>query len=109
MGTNKCSQPASKSSSDRQDFGDVNMVLKMAHFHKSSRSQWVNVHATFQIKLMVLEQDGYNITRHYLLAAQSVQYSHQLNCFSGATIDTLLVIPFDVLLPVICCFDESLL
>ena len=42
MGTNECSQPASKSSWDRQDFGDVNMVLKMAHFHKSSRLQWVN-------------------------------------------------------------------
>ena len=33
MGTNECSQPASKSSWDSQDFGDVNMVLKMAHFH----------------------------------------------------------------------------
>ena len=34
MGTNECSQPASKSSWDSQDFSDVNMVLKMAHFHK---------------------------------------------------------------------------
>ena len=42
MGTNECSQPASKSSGDSQDFGDVNMVLKMAHFHKFSRPQWVN-------------------------------------------------------------------
>ena len=42
MGTNECSQPASKSSWDSQDFGDVNMLLKMAHFHKSSRPQWVN-------------------------------------------------------------------
>ena len=41
MGTNECSQPASKSSWDSQDFGDVNMVLKMVHFHKSSRPQWV--------------------------------------------------------------------
>ena len=41
MGTNECSQPASKSSWDSQDFVDVNMVLKMAHFHKSSRTQWV--------------------------------------------------------------------
>ena len=41
MGTNECSQLASKSSWDSQDFGDVNMVLKMAHFHKSSRPQWV--------------------------------------------------------------------
>ena len=42
MGTNECSQLASKSSWDSQDFGDVNMVLKMLHFHKSSRPQWVN-------------------------------------------------------------------
>ena len=41
MGTNECSQLASKSSWDSQDFGDVNMVLKMLHFHKSSRPQWV--------------------------------------------------------------------
>ena len=43
MGTNECSQPASKSSWDSQDFGDVNMGLKMAHFHKSSRPQWVKI------------------------------------------------------------------
>ena len=42
MDTNECSKPASKSSWDSQDFGDVNMVLKMVHFHKSSRPQWVN-------------------------------------------------------------------
>ena len=42
MGTNECSQPASKSSWDSQDFGDVNLVLKMARFHKSSRPRWVN-------------------------------------------------------------------
>ena len=41
MDINECSQPASKSSWDSQDFGDVNMVLKMARFHKSSRPQWV--------------------------------------------------------------------
>ena len=40
MGINECSQPASKSSWDSQDFGDVNMVLKMVHFDKSSRPQW---------------------------------------------------------------------
>ena len=41
MGTNEYSQPSSKSSWDSHDFGDVNMVVKMAHFHKSSRPQWV--------------------------------------------------------------------
>ena len=38
MGTNECSQPASKSTWDSQD---VSMVLKMAHFRKSTRPQWV--------------------------------------------------------------------
>ena len=33
MGTNESSQPTSKSSWISQDFGDVKMVLKMAHFH----------------------------------------------------------------------------
>ena len=32
MGTNEYSQPASKSSWDSQDFGDVNMVLKWPIF-----------------------------------------------------------------------------
>ena len=36
MGTNECSQLASKSSWDSQDFGDISMVLKMAHFRKST-------------------------------------------------------------------------
>ena len=42
MGTNECSQQASKSSWDGQDFGDVSMVLKMVHFPKSTWLQWVN-------------------------------------------------------------------
>ena len=41
MGTNECSQPASKSSWDSQDFGDISMVLKMAHFCKSTGPRWV--------------------------------------------------------------------
>ena len=40
MGTNECSQTASKSSWDSQDLGDVNMVLEMAHFRKSIGPQW---------------------------------------------------------------------
>ena len=38
MGTNECSQPASKSSWDSQDFDDVNMALKMAYFHQATMS-----------------------------------------------------------------------
>ena len=37
MGTNKCSQPASKSSSDSQDFGDVSLVLKWPIFASPPR------------------------------------------------------------------------
>ena len=48
MGTNECSQPASKSSWDSQDFGDISMVLKMAHFRKSTGPQWVNLIHIFQ-------------------------------------------------------------
>ena len=43
MGTIEFSQPASKSSWDSQDFGDISMVLKMAHFRKSIGPQWVKV------------------------------------------------------------------
>ena len=43
MGTNECSQPASKSSWDSQDFGDISMVLKMAHFRKSTGPRWVKL------------------------------------------------------------------
>ena len=48
MGTNEYSQPASKLSWDGQDFGDVKMVVKMAHFHKSSRPQWVKSPTTLR-------------------------------------------------------------
>ena len=42
MGTIEYSQPASKSSWDSQDFGDISMVLKMAHFRKFTGPRWVN-------------------------------------------------------------------
>ena len=42
MGTNECSQSSSKSSWDSQDFGDISMLLKMAHFRKSTGPWWVN-------------------------------------------------------------------
>ena len=35
MGSIECSQPASKSSWDSQDIGDISMVLKQAYFRKS--------------------------------------------------------------------------
>ena len=43
MGTIECSQPASKSFWDSQDFGDISMVLKMAHFRKSTGQRWVKI------------------------------------------------------------------
>ena len=42
MGANECSQPASKSSWDSQDFGDISMVLKMANFRKSTGHDELN-------------------------------------------------------------------
>ena len=53
MGINECSKQASKSSWDSQDFGDVNMVLKMVHFRKSSRPQWVKYRSAMGLKLMI--------------------------------------------------------
>ena len=47
MGTNERLQPASKSSWDSQDFGDVNMMLKMAHFHKSTGPRWVKISGSY--------------------------------------------------------------
>ena len=44
MDTIECSQPASKSSKDSQDFGDISMVLKMAHFRESTGPRWVNAY-----------------------------------------------------------------
>ena len=41
MATIDCTQLASKSSWDSQDFGDISMVLKMAHFCKSTGPRWV--------------------------------------------------------------------
>ena len=42
MGPIECSQPTSKSSWDSQDFGDISIVLKKAHFRKSTGPRWVN-------------------------------------------------------------------
>ena len=42
MGTIEYSQPASKSFWDSQDFGDISMLLKMAHFRKSTGPRWVD-------------------------------------------------------------------
>ena len=69
MGTNECSQPASKSSWDSQDFGDVNMVLKMAHFHKSSRPQWVNVMKHLMSSLTLNKMNP----RYFSLAATALK------------------------------------
>ena len=44
MGTNECSQPASKSSWDSQDFGDISMVLKMAHIFASPPGHYELTH-----------------------------------------------------------------
>ena len=55
MGTIECSQPASKSSWDCQDFGDISMVLKMAHFRRSIGPRWVNQNSNFFIQENAIE------------------------------------------------------
>ena len=57
MGTNEYSQPASKSSWDSQDFGDIKMVLKTAHFNKSSRPQWVNQKWHWKFEIVPFHND----------------------------------------------------
>ena len=59
MGTNEWSESASKSSWDSQNFGDVDMVLKTVHFHKSIRPQWVN---TRRYKMAAILQTAYSKT-----------------------------------------------
>ena len=75
MGTNECSQPASKSSWDSQDFGDVNMVLKMLHFHKSSRPQWVKYNFLNVLQI----RQGLPLNWHQLITKQSS--NDQGRCF----------------------------
>ena len=55
MGTIECSQPASKSSWDCQEFGDIGMVLKMAHFRRSIGPRWVNQNSNFFIQENAIE------------------------------------------------------
>ena len=52
MGTIECSQPASKSSWDSQDFGDISMVLKVAHFRKSTGPRWVKQQQLSKLPLL---------------------------------------------------------
>ena len=54
MGTIECSQPASKSSWDSQDFDDISMVLKMAHFRKSTGPRWVNTQSSASFVVIAL-------------------------------------------------------
>ena len=53
MGTIECSQPASKSSWDSQDFGDISMVLKMAHFRKSTGPRWVKQNSLVALNMLI--------------------------------------------------------
>ena len=74
MGTNVCSQPASKSSRDSQDFGDISMVLKMAPFCKSTGPQWVNV---YRVMFIVI---GIHLLLPTIPSMASVFFLLQCNC-----------------------------
>ena len=60
MGTNECSRPASKSSWDNQDFGDISMVLQMAHFRKSTGPRWVKKSDILKVCTMEHDTVTYN-------------------------------------------------
>ena len=62
MGTIECSQPASKSSWDSQDFGDISMVLKMAHFHPPGHDEliWI-VWSNFADEILCMHYLKWNI------------------------------------------------
>ena len=76
MGTNECLQPASKSSWDNQDFGDISMVLKMAHFRKSTGPQWVKYHTRSKCRAFSeLLLAKYNIKRLSLSPSLSLSLS----------------------------------
>ena len=67
MGTNEFSQPASKSSWDSQDFGDINMVLKMARFRKSTGPRWVNIYPQVPVgKLLFVMSHAKHVDCNYM-------------------------------------------
>ena len=55
MGTIECSRPASKSSWDSQDFGDISMVWKMAHFRKSTGPRWVKPFIALKLRYVACQ------------------------------------------------------
>ena len=89
MGTNECSQPASKSSWESQDFGDISMVLKMAHFCKSTGRQWVNRQKIVPIVIGVLmdwsPQLGINSFWNSHMVMKGMQAGGRLNKKDGLT------------------------
>ena len=74
MGTNECSQPGSKSSWDSQDFGDISMVLKMAHVRKSTGPQWVNSNGQYYINIKK-EYKGY-WQKYFLCCENKANYEY---------------------------------
>ena len=66
MGTSECSQLASKSSWDSQDFGDIGMVLKLAHFRKFPGHNEFRCKVEKYDELRVLRTQAKNIWATYL-------------------------------------------
>ena len=64
MGTIEYSQPASKSSWDSHDFGDINMVLKMAHFPWLTVVTTTDAHSNFDKMLDKTDCDKTYISKH---------------------------------------------
>ena len=74
MGTNECSQPASKSSWDSLDFGDISMVLRMAHFRKSTGPRWVKYADTFDVSRAVFNPSIATEWRRYPLQSRPAMF-----------------------------------
>ena len=77
MGTNECSQSASKSSWDSQDFGDVNMVLKwpiftgpLGHNELSRYIEWNVMHQT----MLDMIYDSYLLVDHVQSRSTLIEY-----------------------------------
>ena len=99
MGTIECSQPASKSSWDSQDFGDISMVLKMAHFRNSTGPRWV------KIRWQQLIGDA----APHLILTQITQWRHIFALLAICAGNSPVTGEFPTQRPVTWSFDVSLI
>ena len=78
MGTNEYSQPASKSSWDSQDFGDVNMVLKWSIFTSPLGHNELTYRSLVVVNINVFDEQWI-----FTQENESVCYSTKINYYNG--------------------------